>query len=322
MAAQPKQGHLQTPSPHPVINMSWSSQSESLRCLYTTFTDTIAPHLSIVEYNPATEQISKKCQPQLSDLPFTPTAARFIPKPYTNDMFVTSGDKLRMFQIKGNDVIYMGPLEDPRYPLPSCGFDWSSVSSEILCSWYLNNTYCVWNTESRKIVKSFNSPDGKQIFDLKYCPNDPNTVGIACEQGKLQLIDIRTNGSNIMYQTQPDLMRLSWSSCNPNNIATFSSNGDRVIVMDMRKFGEPRTQLKITQNQVTCVDWSPANENELCIGTISSKVMIWVIRPSNQNENSLLEFSSDGEVNDICWNKTNYEWIGAAMTSTVHYLHV
>ena len=82
------------------------------------------------------------------------------------------------------------------------------------------------------------------------------------------------------------------------------------------------TQLKIAQNQVSCIDWSTSSANELCIGTTDKKVMVWVIKPSSQNENSLLEFSSDGEVNDVCWSKSNPEWIGAAMSCSVHYLHV
>ena len=117
-------------------------------------------------------------------------------------------------------------------------------------------------------------------------------------------------------------MKLSWSSADPYRIATFSSYGDRVVVMDTRKAFEPMTQLKIAQNSVSCIDWSTSSTNELCIGTTDKKVMVWVIKPTNQNENSLLEFSADGEVNDVCWSKTNPEWIGAAMSSCVHYLHV
>ena len=92
--------------------------------------------------------------------------------------------------------------------------------------------------------------------------------------------------------------------------------------MDTRKAYEPMTQLKIAQNSVSCIDWSTASANELCIGTTDKKVMVWVIKQTNQNENSLLEFSAEGEVNDVCWSKTNSEWICAAMGNSMHYLHV
>ncbi|KAL7714765.1 Protein TRANSPARENT TESTA GLABRA [Entamoeba marina] len=326
MAIQPKQGHLQFMSQAPVMSISWSScTTVPLRCLYTTFTDSITSHLHILQYAMQPDAINKVGSPSVHDLPFTPTAAHFIPKPNAaSDIFVTSGDGLRVFSVSNsNDVSLLSVLNDPKYPLPSCGFDWCYPNPDLLCTWYLDNTCCVWNTETRRIVRAI--PNKEQIFDMKYSPTSPDIYGVASEQGLLQLNDIRTNRPTmILYQSHdaPDLMKLAWSSSDPTRIATFSSYGDRVVVMDTRKPFEPMTQLKIAQNQVSCIDWSINSANELCIGTADKKVMVWVIKPSNQNENSLLEFSSDGEVNDVCWSRSNPDWIGAAMSGSVHYLHV
>ncbi|EDR28811.1 protein TRANSPARENT TESTA GLABRA, putative [Entamoeba dispar SAW760] len=326
MTVQPKQGHLYYVAQSPVMSISWSSFTNApLRCLYTTFTDTITSHLHILQYVVQSDTIAKTLSPAVHDLPFTPTAAHFSPKPISNnDIFVTSGDGLRVFSLSSsNDINLTATMTDQKYQLPSCGFDWCNQNPDLLCTWYLDNTCCVWNVETRRIAWSI--PSKKQIFDMKYCPNSPDVYGIASEQGLLQLNDIRAERPiMLLYQSQdaPDLMKLSWSSSDPNRIATFSSYGDRVVVMDIRKPFEPMTQLKIAQNQVSCIDWSTSSANELCIGTTDKKVMVWVIKPSSQNENSLLEFSSDGEVNDVCWSKSNPEWIGAAMSCSVHYLHV
>ncbi|ELP91909.1 protein TRANSPARENT TESTA GLABRA, putative [Entamoeba invadens IP1] len=326
MSVQPKQGHMSFMTQSPVMSISWSSfPTVPLRCLYTTFTDTITSHLYILQYVVQSDTITKTVSPAIHDLPFTPTAAHFTPKPVSNnDIFVTSGDGLRIFSVStSNDVGLLETMYHPKCPLPSCGFDWCHQNPDLLCTWYLDNTCSVWNVETRQMTCTIKTK--KQIFDMKFCPNSPDIYGVASEQGLLQLNDTRMdNPTMLLYQSPdaPDLMKLSWSSSDPTRIATFSSFGDRVVVMDTRKPFEPMTQLKIAQNQVSCIDWSTTSANELCIGTLDKKVMVWVIKPTNQNENSLLEFSSEGEVNDVCWSKANPEWIGAAMSSSVHYLHV
>ena len=216
MTIQPKQGHLFIPNHTPIMSVSWSSfPNAPLRSLFTTFTDRIESHLHILQYGIQSDSIVKTASPSIHDLPFTPTAAHFSPKPpVQNDLFMTSGDALRVFSVsQTNDVALISALVDGKYPLPSCGFDWCNQNPEMICTWYLDNSCTIWNVEQKRIQSAQHSQN--QIYDLKFCPNSPFIYGIASEKGLLELRDTRKDKSDVLLcQTNdaPDLMKLSWSS--------------------------------------------------------------------------------------------------------------
>ena len=305
-------------------------ESNSLRCAYSTFSMDKIGYINVIECDESGGELDFFSSVKYQDQPIPPTSLQFYPTSlnsyYGKELFITSGDGIRVFSVNRDQCILESIMRDPNHSLPICGFDWCQMVPSTLCSYSLDNTCSLWDLESNQLIKNFRLKQMQsQIFDLKCSPDNANLFALANEKGLLQLVDTRTEKSSLLlYKSDdaPDLMGLSWSIVDTNQIATFASDSNKVIVFDIRKEFEPKTQLSILNNKVNCIDWSPIDANQLSIGTLNNKTLIWSIKPSTQTENTLNEFASEGEVNDIKWNRHDSNWIGVSISNSIHFLHV
>jgi WD repeat-containing protein 68 len=79
----------------------------------------------------------------------------------------------------------------------------------------------------------------KEVFDVAFVGANPDifaSVGAdPPEGGSLRMFDKRNlDHSTIMYETNTPLVRLSWNATDPNYVATFSVDSNRVAVIDIR----------------------------------------------------------------------------------------
>ncbi|BFU24775.1 WD repeat domain containing protein [Entamoeba histolytica HM-1:IMSS-B] len=327
---QPKKNYFILQANDPTINVSWvNSNVHPFRSVYSTFSDCSKSYLHLVGYEEVTDSIKEITSCPTTSLPFPPTSIKFIPKSNPiNDMIITSGDNLRLFCVpQSNDIFQLSVIDVSYSAYPSCGFDWCRVNTDLVCAWYLNNTCCVWSIESSQIIASFSNHITQQILDMKYSPSSPDLFITSCVNGLIQITDIRSTSNFQLFpqgNQKLDLLQVSWNTIDPTKIATFNSLGNQLFIMDIRQPTKLYNHLQLDTTNITSIDWSPTSSSEICLGTFKS-ILIWSQNSKLNKQcccNNLLETQTKSEVNDVCWSKSNTNWIAASIGSSIHFLHV
>ncbi|EMD44504.1 WD repeatcontaining protein, partial [Entamoeba histolytica KU27] len=118
--------------------------------------------------------------------------------------------------------------------------------------------------------------------------------------------------STILYESQGlvPLLRLAWNHFDPNFIATFSSDSNKIIVIDARKPAVPYTELALHQSNVNAICWSPHSSTHICSASTDRKALIWDLYPIEKSSDPVaLQYEASAPVNDISWCGTNSDLI-------------
>ena len=321
-----KQTHYVYDTNYMINTVSISNHiNHPFRCIYTIFSEEQKEsRVSLVTSNNDKDTIEKVSYLGLKDMFFPPTAAKFCNcPPSTHDIFATTGDRIRLFSVDNNNEIHrLTALSNEITRNPSCGLDWSYLNSERLCSWNLWNLCSLWDVEKQQLIKAFKYP--YQIFDLKYNPMDSNIYCFGCEKGFVGIHDSRLENWNVLLNYNEkgnDVIKCSWNKNNENYISVISSNANKVVIIDIRNSKESVNQLTLKDHKVSCIEWAP-NSNDMILGTEKGRVLLWHSKSSAQNDKTISESPSYGQVSDLCWSKTNPSWICGAFASSLHYIHL
>ncbi|ELP83988.1 WD repeat-containing protein, putative [Entamoeba invadens IP1] len=313
-------------APWTVYSVSWSNRLDKPRRIAcTSFIDDYINHIQIIQFNPTTETLEKASE---IDQPYPPTKVMFMPPTQSTvpDLLMTSGDNLRIYEVSQDSSSLR--LKTSLHPstetfAPSTSFDWNTVNIDRVCSCSIDSCCSVWSVETGQLVKKLIAHD-KEVFDVSFAAN-PDIFGTVGGDGSLRMFDLRAlDHSTILYESQGlvPLLRLEWNKVDPNFIATFAMDSDKVTIIDVRQPAVPYTHLKVHRNSVNAISWAP-DSNFLCSASDDHKALIWDISPVKEGgEPQVLQYEAEAEVNNISWSKIYSEWVCASVGNQVQALRV
>ncbi|GAT97332.1 transcription initiation factor tfIId subunittaf73 putative [Entamoeba histolytica] len=217
-----------------------------------------------------------------------------------------SDSSIRLYDFKKTQVVNgMNPQAKLLHKTfsPSTSFDWNTINIDRVCSCSIDTTCSVWSVETGQLVKKLIAHD-KEVFDVSFAAN-PDIFGTVGGDGSLRMFDLRSlEHSTILYESQGlvPLLRLQWNKFDPNFIATFAMDSDKVIIIDVRQPAIPYTQLKVHRNSVNAISWAPNKATQLCSASDDHKALIWDIAPVAEGADpQVLQYEAEAEVNNIVW---------------------
>ena len=86
--------------------------------------------------------------------PYPPTKVAFGPEKARNDFLATSGDYLRLWQIKPNEITLKATLNQNKaseFCAPLTSFDWNEFVPSMVGTCSIDTTCTIWNMERQKI---------------------------------------------------------------------------------------------------------------------------------------------------------------------------
>ncbi|BFU22761.1 wd-repeat protein [Entamoeba histolytica] len=314
-------------APWTVYSVSWSNRNDKPRRIAcTSFIDDYINHIQIVQLNESTDSLEKSAE---IDQPYPPTKVMFMPPSLNqqNDLLMTSGDNLRIYEISpdSSNLKCKTTLNSSTETFsPSTSFDWNTINIDRVCSCSIDTTCSVWSVETGQLVKKLIAHD-KEVFDVSFAAN-PDIFGTVGGDGSLRMFDLRSlEHSTILYESQGlvPLLRLQWNKFDPNFIATFAMDSDKVIIIDVRQPAIPYTQLKVHRNSVNAISWAPNKATQLCSASDDHKALIWDIAPVAEGADpQVLQYEAEAEVNNIVWATLYPEWVCASVGNQIQALRV
>ncbi|KAL7715684.1 WD repeat-containing protein [Entamoeba marina] len=303
-------------APWTVYSVSWSNRVDKPRRIAcTSFIDDFINHIQVVAE---------------IDQSYPPTKVMFMPptRSLTNDLLMTSGDNLRIYEMSNDSssIKLHTTLASSNTDAfsPSTSFDWNTINVDRVCSCSIDTTCSVWSVETGQLVKKLIAHD-KEVFDVSFAAN-PDIFGTVGGDGSLRMFDLRAlEHSTILYESQGlvPLLRLEWNKSDPNFIATFAMDSDKVIIIDVRQPAIPYAQLKVHRNSVNAISWAPSSNTHLCSASDDHKALIWDVSPvAEGGDPAVLQYEAEAEVNYISWATLYPEWICASVGNQVQALRV
>ena len=314
-------------APWTVYSVSWSNRPDRPRRIAcTSFIDDYINHIQIIQFNEATDSMEKVAE---IDQPYPPTKAMFMPRQQNPglDLLMTSGDNLRLYETSPDGYslkLHTTLTSTSETFSPSTSFDWNTVNVDRVCSCAIDTTCSVWSVETGQLVKKLIAHD-KEVFDVSFSATQ-DVFGTVGGDGSLRMFDLRAlEHSTILYESQGlvPLLRLEWNKFDPNFIATFAMDSDKVIVIDVRQPTVPFAELKVHRNSVNAISWAPNNSSHLCSASDDHKALIWDLYPLEQAKApTVFQYEADGPVNDIAWSGTNPDLICMSVGSQIHAVRI
>ena len=94
----------------------------------------------------------------------------------------------------------------------------------------------------------------------------------------MRLFDLRSlDHSTIIYESPGlvPLLRLGWNKADPNYIATFMMDQNKVIVLDVRSPSVPVAELAGHSSSVNGLAWAPHSACHICTAGDDKQALIW-----------------------------------------------
>lgn len=187
-----------------------------------------------------------------------------------------------------------------------------------------------------------------EVFDVKFLKDSINLFASVGNDGSMRVFDLRNlEHSTIIYEptasssnignkldnpsySSKALIKLDTSKIDEHYLATIGVNSNQIIIIDTRMPGIPVAILDgsfggTTNAAINCIKWHP-NSNFLLSGGDDCQALVWdcnnlyQLTNSNQNQNKseqslivgipLMAYQDILEVNNVCWQGTNADWMG------------
>lgn len=189
----------------------------------------------------------------------------------------------------GGDTKVLGSLP----PVTSC--DWNKKDPSIIISSSIDTTCTVWDLNRINVRTQLIAHDS-EVFDVKFLTNSSHLFATCGNDGSARVFDLRSlEHSSIIYES-PDalnsptsgesisstanhrnnaLLRLETCPFDINVVATFASNSNSVMILDMRYPGQPVTVLQKHSGNVNSIKWHPSKRGILTSCSDDCQVLVW-----------------------------------------------
>lgn len=236
---------------------------------------------------------------------------------------------------------------------PVTSFDWNPVDTNLLVSSSIDTTCIVWDLQSPSYVKTQLIAHDSEVYDVRFLTKSTHLFASCGGDGSVRVFDLRSLAhSTIIYeppspssdisdltQQKNALLRLEPSPTDPNVLATFVSDTNKILILDMRNPESPVLTLDGHASSVNQIKWHPTKRNILISCGDDCQVLYWDLNTSlgkpnvlpkpsndanmmgndetvNDQTNRVLDtpnqFYSGGsqEINNIVWRPQRGDWFG------------
>ena len=258
--------------------------------------------------------------------PYPPTKVAFGPESARNDLLATSGDYLRLWQIKGNEIVPKATLNQNKsseFCAPLTSFDWNEHVPSMVGTCSIDTTCTIWDIEKQAPLTQLIAHD-KEVFDMAF--QGPDKFASVGADGSLRMFDLRSlEHSTIIYETphaQP-LLRVCWNRQDRNYLATICMETAETIVIDIRRPTVPAAILTGHSASVSAVCWAPHSSSHLVTAGDDRRTLIWDLSPLPEPiVDPILSYKADEEINNLSWSTASPDWIAIAFGKNLQVLRV
>ena len=204
--------------------------------------------------------------------------------PVDRDLFATSSDILRLYQIQKTETDLYAMQCDPielrntsEYNQPISSFDWNKYNQNTIAAASIDSSVTIWNIEEEQITTQLIAHD-KAVYDISFSLEETifATVG---EDGSTRIFDTRElSNSTIVFETPEGkpLQRVTWNSKNEHLLAVLAVDDSNILLLDKRKPNKNIDTLSHKDQKVNSIAWSPECAELICsVG--EQNALIWDI---------------------------------------------
>ncbi|KAF7816618.1 protein TRANSPARENT TESTA GLABRA 1-like [Senna tora] len=324
-------------SPYPLYAMAFSSTpplpSSHQRIAVGSFIEDYTNRVDILSFNP--DSLSIRPHPSLSfDHPYPPTKLMFHPNAHSSlrksssDLLATSGDYLRLWEVRENSVDTISLLNNSKtseFCAPLTSFDWNDIEPKRIGTSSIDTTCTIWDIEKGVVETQLIAHD-KEVYDIAW--GEARVFASVSADGSVRIFDLRDKEhSTIIYESpQPDtpLLRLAWNKQDLRYMATILMDSNRIVILDIRSPTMPVAELERHRSSVNAIAWAPQSYRHICSAGDDSQALIWelptVAGPNGIDPMSM--YSAATEINQLQWSAAQPDWIAIAFANKMQLLKV
>ncbi|CCC70999.1 hypothetical protein NCAS_0G01120 [Naumovozyma castellii] len=169
---------------------------------------------------------------------------------------------------------------------PITSFHWNPIDTNLLISSSIDTTCIVWDLQSSNYVKTQLIAHDSEVYDVRFLTQSTQLFASCGGDGSVRVFDLRSLAhSTIIYEPpvsdlNPDtsqfaLLRLEPSPHDPNVMATFAADSNKILILDMRNPESPLMILEGHSASVNQIKWHPIKRNVLLSGGDDCQVLYW-----------------------------------------------
>ncbi|KAJ6225013.1 hypothetical protein RDWZM_003558 [Blomia tropicalis] len=331
-------------APWNVYAMNWSTRiDKKFRLALGSFIEEYNNKVQIITLD---EQNSEFASRATFDHPYPTTKIMWMPaenKLYLPDLLATSGDYLRIWRVlnESNSAVKLECLlnnnKNSDFCAPLTSFDWNYCDPNILGTSSIDTTCTIWGIETGQVigrtqpcltghVKTQLIAHDKEVFDIAFSEagGGRDIFASVGADGSVRMFDLRhLEHSTIVYENAAPLLRLAWSRQNSYYLATFSSDSNEIVILDIRVPCTPTATLKNHRSYVNGISWAPHSNSHICTASDDHQALIWDLQHLPRSiEDPILAYQASGEINQIHWSSSQPDWIAICYNSSLEILRV
>ncbi|KAH7816275.1 putative WD40 repeat protein [Monocercomonoides exilis] len=313
---------------HPVYSVDWSWRKEfPYRLAFTSFTENLSNRITLIQLDESARQLK---QITTVEHQFPPTKVMWMPYTQSDkpDLFATTGDFLRIWELKGSSVVNKCVLNSQtpgsEHHAPLTSFDWNFTDPNIIGTSSIDTTCTIWDIQNERAMAQLIAHD-KEVFDIAFTSGVHvfTTVGA---DGSVRLFDLRNlEHSTIIYESPKysPLLRVKWSHVEPNYLATLILDTATVVILDIRQPSLPLLQLTGHTQPTNSIDWAPSSPHYIASGSDDSNAFIWDLRSAPKEiKEPYLAYHAAQPINTVSWSSQHPSWIAIAMETLIQILRI
>ncbi len=338
-----------------IYGLSWSERRDKpFRLALGSFIEEYSNKVTIVQLKENNRNEQGFLQEVGSfDHSYPATKIQWYPSSSTsaNDLLATSGDYLRLWQVRENEIVkqnvfnavciyylsyYYYVIEtainmqwfkntNSEYCAPLTSFDWNRTDPTMIGTSSIDTTCTIWDISTGKSKTQLIAHD-KEVYDIAFATKGKDIFSSVGADGSVRMFDLRNlEHSTILYETADlsPLLRLSWNKQDSNYLATFGMDSKAVIVLDIRVPGLPVAELKAHTSSVNAIAWAPHSSCHICSAGDDCQALIWDLSSiPNTSIEPILSYKAKAEINQLQWSAEHMDWIAIAVDSTLQILRV
>ncbi|KAF6149787.1 hypothetical protein GIB67_017520 [Kingdonia uniflora] len=305
-------------SPYPIYAMAFSSLFE--RIAVGSFIEEFNNKIDILSFDNHHQTLS--FNPNLSlDHPYPPTKLMF--RPNNSDLLASTGDYLRLWEIKDNSFQEKSILNNSKsteFSSPLTSFDWNEIETRRIATSSIDTTVTIWDIE-RCVVETQLIAHDKEVYDIAW--GEAGVFASVSADGSVRIFDLRDKEhSTIIYEADTPLLRLAWNKQDLRYMATTLMDTNKVVILDIRVPTMPVAELDRHTASVNAIAWAPHSCCHICSAGDDTKALIWEL-PTVAAPNGIdpkLAYTAESEINQLQWSALQPDWIGIAFASKLQLL--
>lgn len=320
--------------------MNWSFRPDKrFRLALGSFVEDYSNKVQIVQLNEEKGEFEHKLT---FDHPYPTTKINWIPDLTGNhpDLLATSGDYLRVWRVKDNEVrleCLLNNNKSSEFCAPLTSFDWNETDTSILAASSIDTTCTIWSLETAQMIRRVTGSvktqliaHDKEVHDIAFSKEGGGRDVFASVggDGSVRMFDLRNlDHSTILFEFDRasfrPLLRLGWNKQDPNYLATFAIESTEVIILDVRVPSVPVARLHNHTAQVNGITWAPHSSCHICSAGDDCQALIWDIQQMPQPvEVPCLAYHAIGEINQVQWSVAQLDWIAICFGKSLEILRV